>query len=143
MRTFIQDLRYGARMLLKRPIFSLIAVITLALGIGANLTIFSFVDTMFLRPLPAREPYQLVTAGVGLDGGFAYPAYTHFRDHNKSFEGLAAHYSTAPLSLAAPDGDSERCDSACARRSGSARLRDDRQRQDCGVFAADSASAHG
>ena len=107
MRTFIQDLRYGVRMLLKRPSFSLIAVITLALGIGANLTIFSFVDTMFLRPLPARDPYQLVTARVGLDGGFAYPVYTHFRDHNKSFEGLAAHYSTAPLTLAEPDGDSE------------------------------------
>jgi len=94
-------------MLLKRPGFSLIAVVTLALGIGANLTIFSFVDTMFLRPLPAREPFQLVTASAGRDGGFAYPAYTHFRDHNKSFAGLAAHYSTAPLSLAAPDGDSE------------------------------------
>src|SRR5256714_8741650 len=107
MRTFIQDLRYGARMLLKRPGFSLIAVITLALGIGANLTIFSFVDTMFLRPLPVREPYQLVTAGLGRDGGFTYPAYTYFRDHNKTFEDLAAHYSTAPLSLAAPDGDSE------------------------------------
>src|SRR2546423_13633403 len=107
MRTLIQDLRYGARMLLKRPGFSLIAVITLALGIGANLTIFSFVDTMFLRPLPVREPYQLVAVGLGRDGGFAYPAYIHFRDHNKSFESLAAHYSTAPLSLAAPDGDSE------------------------------------
>ena len=107
MRTFIQDLRYGARMLLKRPGFSLVAVVTLALGIGANLTIFSFVDTMFLRPLPVREPYQLVNAGFGRDGGFPYPAYAHFRDHNKSFEGLAAHYSTAPLDLATPDGDSQ------------------------------------
>jgi len=107
MQTLIQDLRYGTRMLLKRPIFSLVAVITFALGIGANLTIFSFVDTMFLRPLPVREPYQLVTAGLGRDGGFAYPAYIYFRDHNKSFAALAAHYSTAPLSLAAPDGDSE------------------------------------
>src|SRR5712691_6412745 len=107
MRTFIQDLRYGTRMLLKRPIFSLIAVVTLALGIGANLTIFSFVDTMFLRPLPVREPYQLVTASVDRDGGFAYPAYAHFRDRTKSFEALAAHYSTAPLDLATSDGDSQ------------------------------------
>src|SRR2546427_6591682 len=101
MQTFIQDLLYGARMLLKRPGPTLIATITLALGIGANLTIFSFVDTMFFRPLPVREPYQLVNVGVGLDGGFAYSAYAHFRDHNKSFEALAAHYSTAPLDVAA------------------------------------------
>jgi hypothetical protein len=107
MRTFINDLRYGARMFLKRPALSLIAAVTLGLGIGANLTIFSFVDTMFFRPLPVREPYQLVAVGVGTDDGFAYPAYTHFRDHNKSFESLATHYSTAPLNLAAPDGDSE------------------------------------
>jgi putative ABC transport system permease protein len=101
-----QDLRYGARMLVKRPGFTLIAVITLALGIGANLTIFSFVDTMFFRPLPAREPYRLVNVGRGIDGGYAYPVYAHFRDHSKSFEALAAHYSTAPLQLAA-DGDSQ------------------------------------
>jgi predicted permease len=101
-----QDLRYGARMLLKRPGFTLIAVITLALGIGGNLTIFSFVDTMFFRPLPAREPYRLVTVVLGIDGGFAYPAYAHFRDHSKSFEALAAHYSTAPLDVAA-GGDSQ------------------------------------
>jgi putative ABC transport system permease protein len=107
MQGLIQDLRYGARMLLKRPGFSLVAIITLALGIGANLTIFSFVDTMFLRPLPVREPYQLVTASVGADGGFAYPVYTHFRDHNTSFEALSAHYSTAPLDLATSDGDSQ------------------------------------
>src|SRR6185295_341072 len=107
MRTFIQDLRYGVRMLLRRPALGLTAVVTLALGIGANLTIFSFVDTMFFRPLPVHEPYQLLAVGVGIDNGFAYPAYTHFRDHNKSFESLAAHYSTAPLNLTAPDGDSE------------------------------------
>jgi hypothetical protein len=98
-----QDLRYGARMLLKRPGFSLIVVITLALGIGANLTIFSFVDTMFFRPLPVREPYQLVNTS----GNLAYPDYMHFRDQNKSFEALAAHYSTAPLDVAGPDGESQ------------------------------------
>ncbi len=108
MHTFIQDLRYGVRMLLKRPVFSLVAVITLALGIGANLTIFSFVDTMFLRPLPVREPYQLVNAEFGL----SYPLYTHFRDQSKSFESLAAHYSTAPINVVWADGDSQTLNAA-------------------------------
>src|SRR6185295_17294040 len=94
-------------MLLKRPVFSLVVVFTLALGIGANLTIFSFVDTMFLRPLPVREPYELVSGVAGRDGGMAYPGYAYFRDHNKSFASLAAHYSTAPLYSTAPNGDSE------------------------------------
>ena len=60
MRTFIQDLRYGARMLLKRPIFSLIAVITLALGIGANTKVFSVMDAVMLRTLPVSHPEQIV-----------------------------------------------------------------------------------
>src|ERR1051325_10102756 len=104
MNTFIQDLRYGARMLLKRPGLSLIAIITLALGIGANLTIFTFVDTMFLRPLPVREPYQLVSVGPATGEGFAYPVYAHMRDQSKSFEALAAHYSTAPLNFSSDGG---------------------------------------
>lgn len=103
MRTLIQDLRYGARMLLKRPIFTSIAVITLGLGIGANLTIFNFVDTMFFRPLPASDPYALVT----VDAGFAYPTFTHFRDNSKSVESLAAHYSTAPINVAWAEDNSE------------------------------------
>src|SRR2546430_17708096 len=102
MRTFIQDLRYGLRMLLKRRVFSLVAVITLALGIGANLTIFSFVDTMFRRPLPVREPYQLVTAGLGRDGGVSFSAFNYFPRHHKSVSVSAAHYSTGPTGLRAP-----------------------------------------
>jgi predicted permease len=103
IETLLQDLRYGLRILRKNPGFTVAAVLSLALGIGANLTIFSFVDAFFLRPIPAREPEQLVTVEARRNGRwnayYAYPAYTHYRDHSKSFEALAAHYSTAPLNL--------------------------------------------
>lgn len=101
-----QDVRFGIRMLLKHRGFTLIAILTIALGIGANLTIFSFVDTMFYRPLPVPEPYQLVNLGDADMRGFAYPLYAHLRDHSKAFTSLAAHYSTAPLNVSG-DGDSE------------------------------------
>ncbi len=95
MQSLLQDLRYGVRMLLKKPGFTLIAVLTLALGIGANTAIFSLVDAFVLRLLPVKDPQQLVFVRATLPNGrtrgsFSYPTFEQFRDLNHSFAGIFA-----------------------------------------------------
>ena len=94
MQTLWQDLRYGARMLLKQPVFTLIAVLTLALGIGANTAIFSLVNAVLLRPLPFAESERLVWTWGEFSGGnrasTSPPDFLDYRAQNRCFEELAA-----------------------------------------------------
>jgi len=94
----IQDLRYGTRTLLKSPGFTAVAVITLALGIGANTAIFSVVDTLLLRPLPLKDPGRLVLVRdtqPGVDSAPAsYPEYLDWKERSKTFEALGAFFNT-------------------------------------------------
>jgi macrolide transport system ATP-binding/permease protein len=96
--TLWQDVRYGFRMLAASPGFTTVAVLSLAIGIGANCAIFSFADALLLRPLPVARPGDVLTAGSrssieALNASSlvsSYRDYVDIRDRNKSFDGLAA-----------------------------------------------------
>ena len=100
MHTLWQDLRYGTRMLVKKPGFTLIAVLTLALGIGANTAIFSVVNAVLLSPLPFNQPERLITVWTSdaqrpnHQGNVSYPNFIDFRQQSRSFERLASFRTT-------------------------------------------------
>ncbi|MDQ2855870.1 MAG: ABC transporter permease, partial [Acidobacteriota bacterium] len=111
MNAFFKDIRYGFRSFLKRPGFTAIAVVTLALGIGANTAIFSLVNTVLLRPLPVQNPEQLVEVYGTFHNGADYTIqsylnYKDYRDRNQVLSGLIA-YRFAPMSVS-HEGRNER-----------------------------------
>jgi putative ABC transport system permease protein len=111
METLIQDLRYGTRMLLKQPGFTVVAVIALALGIGANTAIFSVVNAILLRPLNYKDSDRLVEVDhnypkLDLKASVSGSGYSYYRDHCEAFESIGA-ASFWPVNLT-ESGDPER-----------------------------------
>jgi hypothetical protein len=107
----MNDLRYGVRMLLKSPGFTAVVVLSLALGIGANISIFSFVNAFLLRPLHVKDPDRLVAIYTGdsdrLYGGTSYLNFVDYRQQNDVFSDLIAFWRMTPVNLSA-NGRSER-----------------------------------
>ena len=111
MHALKRDLIFGLRSLGRAPLFTLVAVLSLALGIGANTAIFSLIDQVLLRPLPVRDPDSLVLVAthgpyVGSNSGrnvLSYPMYKDYRDQNQVFSGmLGSRGTTVSLSYEGP-----------------------------------------
>jgi predicted permease len=116
LENIFQDLRYSARTLRKNPAITFIAVLTLALGIGANTAIFSIVDVLLFRPLPVSRPGELVrffngdTRGNAKWGFISLPEYEEYRDHSDAFSGMAAYIDRYPANVSAGKFGTERID---------------------------------
>ena len=104
MSTLLHDLRYGLRMLAKNPGFTAVAVLTLALGIGANTAMFSVVNGVLLRPLPYPRPNEIVQVNLAWKGGelndtLTAPEFEFYRDHSSAFESLAGFRGGGEVSI--------------------------------------------
>src|SRR5512132_4065053 len=110
MQTFLQDLRYGARMLLKNPGITFVVILALALGIGANTAIFSVVDAVLLRPMPYPESDRIVflneTSKSMDEISIAYPNFVDWRNQNHVFENIGV-FNRSSYNLTGV-GDAER-----------------------------------
>ncbi|MBI3405519.1 MAG: ABC transporter permease [Acidobacteria bacterium] len=110
MNSLLQDIRYGFRMLAKSPGFTVVAVLILAVGIGANTAIFSVANEVLLRPRPGiGHPSELVDIGRTQNGrgfdNFSYPNYVDYRNRSTSFSGMLG-YMIEPHAVSLSDGDS-------------------------------------
>ncbi len=113
---FWQDLHYGARMLLKQPGFTLIAVLTLALGIGANTAVFTLINALLLRALPVTNPHELAVinatntrsrvtrGGAGIFGSLSFPMYRDLRARQEVFTDILASGGVNSVRLTIPAG---------------------------------------
>ncbi len=103
LESFLQDVVYGLRSLLRSPALTAVALLSLAVGIGANTAIFSFLDAILLRDLPVQQPSQLVVLGDGIDSGisdgwadanlYSYPFYRDLQKNNSVFSSTASIFS--------------------------------------------------
>jgi predicted permease len=104
----MNDLRFAVRQLLKNPGFTVVAVLTLALGIGANTALFTAIDTILFRPLMARSPDRLVYVANDKEEAFSFPFYERLRDAVHCFDGCAAAQWRAPQrELTVPGAEGE------------------------------------
>jgi putative ABC transport system permease protein len=111
MATTVQNLRYAIRRMKDAPGFTVAAIATLALGLGVNSAVRSLAHAIFLKPLALSDASRLVLVDQTTPNRLpiyafplSYPDYLHYRDHAKTFEGLAAHYATSPMHVSTPDG---------------------------------------
>lgn len=93
IETLWQDLRYATRTFLRAPVFSTVAIVSLALGIGANTAIFSLIDAVLFESLPVRDPRHLVLVWEKPSAPLSYPLYKQIRDRNRVFSGVIAFHA--------------------------------------------------